>query len=47
MPKREKEWTGPLWKHPYMLYLLLTALLFALLLGIGAFALQNDLIPRR
>lgn len=46
-PKREEEWTGPAWKHPYMLYLIGTLVLFSFL-GLMAFlAVENDWIPRR
>lgn len=45
--KPEKEWDGPFWKHPYFIYVILTLLLFAVLLGIGWLALENDWIPKR
>jgi hypothetical protein len=44
---REPEFSGPAWKHPYMLYCLLTVLLFIFLLGMAYMAIQNDWIPSR
>jgi len=34
-PKAESEFEGPAWKHPYMLYCLVTVLLFIFLIGMG------------
>lgn len=45
--KREEEFSGPAWKHPYMLYILLVVLLFIFLLGMAYMAVQNDWIPKR
>ena len=45
--KREEEHEGPIWKHPYMLYIVLTVCLFALLLFIAWIAWSNDWIPHR
>lgn len=44
---KELEYGGPLWKHPYMLYVILTLLLFIFLLLMGWMALKNDWIPKR
>lgn len=41
----ETEWKGPAWKHPYVLYLLLTAGLFALVLLAALLALRSGVIP--
>jgi hypothetical protein len=43
----EPEHQGSLWKHPYMIYIVLTAALFAGLLAAGWFALNAGLIPSR
>lgn len=43
----EPEHQGPLWKHPYFLYVILTAVLFGILLIAGYIAYHNDLIPNR
>jgi hypothetical protein len=44
---REPEHSGPTWKHPYFLYIIITAIL-ALILGIIAWLAQsNDWIPKR
>jgi hypothetical protein len=45
--RREPEHRGSLWKHPYMVYVWLTAILFAFLIFMGWLAVQNDWIPRR
>lgn len=45
--KPEREHQGPIWKHPYMLYIVLTVLLFAILLAIGWLALENGWVPSR
>jgi hypothetical protein len=45
--KPEREHPGPIWKHPYVLYLLLTVVLFGALLFIGWLALENGWIPSR
>ncbi len=45
--KPEREHQGPIWKHPYVLYLILTVVLFIGLLLIGWLALNNDWIPSR
>ena len=47
-PQRvEAEHQGPIWKHPYMAYVLLTAVLFVFLLGMGWLAWSNGWIPNR
>lgn len=43
----EKEWEGPAWKHPYMLYVFGTIVLFGFLLLMGYLAIENDWIPKR
>jgi len=43
----EPEHVGPLWKHPYLVYIYLTALLFSLLLFIAWMAWENGWIPSR
>lgn len=43
----EREHTGSIWTHPYMIYILLTAALFVLLVFLGWLALTNGWIPQR
>jgi hypothetical protein len=43
----EKDWTDMGWKHPYVLYISGTVILFAFLLLMGYLALDNDWIPKR
>jgi hypothetical protein len=45
--KPEQEHEGPLWKHPYLAYILLTLVLFIFLLIIGWLALDQGWIPSR
>lgn len=45
--KYEREWTDAGWKHPYVLYIGATALLFGFLILMGYLALENDWIPKR
>jgi hypothetical protein len=48
--KTEKDWTQSGksgWKHPYVLYILLTLLLFAILVIGAALALKQGWIPQR
>jgi hypothetical protein len=45
--RHEPEHQGPIWKHPYMIYILLTLVLFAGLLFVGWLAYENDWIPSR
>ncbi len=44
---REEEWRGPLWKHPFFLYVALTGALFLFLLVMGWLAWTQDWIPHR
>jgi hypothetical protein len=46
-PPREKEHTGSIWTHPYMIYIVLTVMLFLLLCGLGYLAWVNEWIPNR
>ncbi len=46
-PGNEPEWSGPIWKHPYMLYVWLTMALFGFLLVMAWLAWTNDWIPHR
>jgi len=46
-PKPEPEWTGPIWKHPYFLYIWLTLGLFVFLLLMAYLATQEGWIPSR
>ncbi len=46
-PKREPEFSGPIWKHPYFIYIWLTAGIFAFLSTIAYVAYVNDWIPKR
>lgn len=43
----EPEWEGSWWKHPYILYILLTAVLFLFLVGMGWLAWTQGWIPNR
>lgn len=45
--EREPEYRGPVWKHPYMIYVALTAALFLFLVILGWIALTNNWIPAR
>jgi len=47
MQTREKEHEGPIWKHPYFIYVLLTLALFVFLLIMAWVALSNGWIPTR
>jgi hypothetical protein len=42
---REPEHEGPIWKHPYFLYVILTAILFGFLLIAAFLALKNGWLP--
>ncbi|MGZ3708231.1 MAG: hypothetical protein ACXWPM_05355 [Bdellovibrionota bacterium] len=46
-PRREEEHQGSIWKHPYMIYVLLTVVLFLLLLLAAYLAITNGWIPNR
>jgi len=41
----EPEWEGSWWKHPYVLYMLLTVVLFAFVLVVGWLAWMQGWIP--
>lgn len=43
----EPEHVGSIWTHPYMLYIVLTILLFAVLIVAGWLAFTNGWIPSR
>ncbi len=43
----ETEHKGPIWTHPYMIYVVLTAILFAFIVGMGYVAVSNNWIPSR
>lgn len=45
--KPEEEHTGSIWKHPYMIYVALTLILFVLLVVVGWLAWTNGWIPNR
>lgn len=45
--KMEEEHTGSIWTHPYMLYVVLTVVLFLILLGLGYLASENGWVPSR
>ncbi len=45
--EHEPEWTGPIWKHPYFLYVWITLGLFGFLLLMGYLALSEGWIPSR
>ncbi len=44
-PEREHE--GSIWKHPYMIYILITAVLFVFLVVAGTLALNGTWLPQR
>jgi hypothetical protein len=46
-PQLEKEHEGPIWKHPYFAYIVLTMLLFGFLVLMGWLALENGWMPSR
>lgn len=45
--EREPEHQGSIWKHPYMVYVYLTAALFGGLILLGWLGLENGWIPSR
>jgi hypothetical protein len=45
--KFDEPWKGPVWKHPYFLYIWITGGLFLFLVVMGFLALQGDWIPKR
>jgi hypothetical protein len=44
-PRPEREFDGPIWKHPYALYILLTAILFIFLVLAAWLAIENHWLP--
>ena len=44
---REPEWTGSVWKHPYLMYVWITMLLFGFLLFMAWLASTQGWIPER
>jgi hypothetical protein len=47
MHTKEPEHKGSIWKHPYLVYILLTVVLFVGLLVAAWLAQSNDWIPKR
>jgi hypothetical protein len=47
MTQHEPEFTGSGWKNPYVLYIILTVILFAFLVFMGYLAWTNGWIPHR
>ncbi|MEK6578152.1 MAG: hypothetical protein AABZ55_02905 [Bdellovibrionota bacterium] len=45
--KHEKEHEGPIYKHPYFLYVILTMVIFGFLIIVGWVALDQGWIPSR
>jgi hypothetical protein len=43
--KGEEEHRGPIWKHPYLLYVVLTMALFGFLVVAARLALKNGWLP--
>lgn len=46
-PAHEPEWRHSGWKHPYVIYILLTGVLFLFLILMGWIAYHNGWIPNR
>lgn len=46
-PRPEPEHEGPIWTHPYAIYVWLTCVLFAVILIAGYLALTNGWLPQR
>jgi hypothetical protein len=46
-PKPEAEHTGPIWKHPYLVYVIITLLLFGFLVLMGWLAIHEGWLPNR
>ena len=44
--KREAEHEGSIWKHPYLIYVALTMVLFSFLIIAGYLALNNGWLPK-
>ncbi|MFN7684186.1 MAG: hypothetical protein ACK5QT_02110 [Oligoflexia bacterium] len=47
MSPREPEYQGPIWKHPYFLYVWITLALFSFLLLMAWLAQSQGWIPER
>jgi hypothetical protein len=45
--RHEPEFTGPGWKNPYVIYIVLTLVLFGFLVLMGYVAWTNGWIPNR
>lgn len=45
--EREREHSGPIWRHPYFAYAWITALLFVFLVTMAWLALDNGWLPTR
>jgi hypothetical protein len=43
----EAEHVGSIWKHPYMVYIVLTLILFIFIVVMGYLAISNGWIPSR
>jgi hypothetical protein len=43
----EKEHTGSIWTHPYMVYIILTMILFGGLVFAGYLAIKNGWLPNQ
>lgn len=43
----EPEHQGSIWTHPYMVYVVLTMVIFLFLVVLGALALKNGWLPNR
>ncbi len=46
-PQREEEHQGPIWKHPYFAYILVTVAIFGFLIVAAWLALENGWVPKR
>lgn len=46
-PEREPEYSGSIWKHPYVLYIMITVPLFLLLILMAWLAVKNGWLPDR
>jgi hypothetical protein len=45
VPKPEREFEGPIWKHPYFVYIWLSMIPFTILLVAAWLALKNGWLP--
>jgi len=43
----EKEWNGPTWRHPYVIYIILTIALFATLVTVALIMKSAGWVPTR